>query len=149
MRQPKFQGTGYIVLANLPNLITGDTAFDSDYGYIEWDGTQWISIEPQEPCDKHGSFHGSTCPDCKISFMKAEELFAIANEIDSKMNNWVRQQDIVAQRILYYRTLKNAYELKGSAYHVALYQYILKHHNMRTRVEVWQMNYYSQVIDQS
>lgn len=60
-----FKGTGHIVLANLPNLETGDTAFDCDYGYIEWNGTEWINIEQKEPCNTHGSFHGSTCPDCK------------------------------------------------------------------------------------
>lgn len=65
MRKPQFQGTGHIVLANLTDLIQGDTAFDCDFGYIEWDGSSWINIEPQEPCDTHGGFHGSTCPDCK------------------------------------------------------------------------------------
>lgn len=42
MREPQFQGTGYYYLWTTGNWVIGDTAFDCDFGYIEWNGTQWI-----------------------------------------------------------------------------------------------------------
>jgi hypothetical protein len=42
LRRPKFRGTGLIMgYHSLEDLRIGDTAFDSDYGYLRWAGQEW------------------------------------------------------------------------------------------------------------
>lgn len=81
--------------------------------------------------------------------MSSSELFAKAAEINNKMNQWVRQKDLIGQRSLYYQTLRLAYQEQGDEFQVALCTYILRHHNMRRRVETWELDFYKQEVQKS
>ena len=74
--------------------------------------------------------------------METKELWKQAEEINNNLNQWVRQKDLMAQRRLYYFTILQAYKLEKNTDMIKLYQYILQHHDMRTRVESYQMDYY-------
>lgn len=75
----------------------------------------------------------------------SSELFTIVAYIDSQMNQWVQQKELVSQRTLYYRLLKRAYELDGNTTETELCRLILQRHDMRRRVETWDRDFYRQI----
>lgn len=75
----------------------------------------------------------------------SSELFQIASYIDSQMNQWVRQEELVSQRTLYYRLLKRAYEMEGNTTEAEICSLILQRHDLRGRVEYWDREFYRQI----
>jgi len=47
-RKPEFRYSGQYVMEYTENNVVGDIAWDCDYGYLKWNGTEWKQYNPKK-----------------------------------------------------------------------------------------------------